>query len=188
MSRICNSNGAPATDLFEVFEQVPEVSPHLFAILSAMRTTGTLPLRLLELARLRIAFFNQCRICMSTRYEGAIENGLTEDAVCSLERPADAENLTEPEKLAVEYAERFATNHLSLDDAFYARLRKHFTNAEVVQLGINCALNTGIGRLVASWDLVESLPEATPDKQGRYAPWSTGTFIAPESTLLDHSR
>jgi AhpD family alkylhydroperoxidase len=64
------------------------------------QSTGTLSPRLLELVRLRIAFHNQCRSCMSVRYESAIDDGLTEDAVCSLERPADAPDLSDAERTA----------------------------------------------------------------------------------------
>ena len=71
-----------------------KVAEGLGALNAALRSTGTLPPRLLELVRLRIAFHNQCRSCMSVRSQSAIDDGLTEDAVCCLERPADAPDLS----------------------------------------------------------------------------------------------
>ena len=71
----------------------PEVAGALGALKAALVSTGTLSPRLVELVRLRIAFHNQCRSCMSVRYQSAIDDGLTEDLVCSLEQPAEADDL-----------------------------------------------------------------------------------------------
>src|SRR5690242_17660302 len=71
----------------------PDVASALGALRYALQSTGTLSPRLVELVRLRIAFHNQCRSCMSVRYQSAIDDGLTEDLVCSLERPVDADDL-----------------------------------------------------------------------------------------------
>jgi AhpD family alkylhydroperoxidase len=77
-----------------IIGRLGKVAEGLGALNAANRSTGTLPPRLVELVRLRIAFHNQCRSCMSVRYQSAIDDGLTEDAVCSLERPADAPDLS----------------------------------------------------------------------------------------------
>ena len=71
----------------------------------SLKVHRTLPDRLVELVRLRIAFFNQCRSCMAIRYTDAVNDGLTEELVCSLERPEDAADLTEAEKAAIAYGE-----------------------------------------------------------------------------------
>lgn len=150
----------------------PETALGFVGFFGALRGERTLPERLTELVRLRIAFHNQCRSCMAVRYSDAAADGVDEALVCSLERPAEAENLTEREKLAIDYGERLATNHLSLDDEYHARLKKHFTEAEIVELGIFAALCVGFGRLGASWDMVEELPEAFRTREGGpIAPW-----------------
>jgi hypothetical protein len=127
------------------------------ALGAAIQTEGTLPERLLELIRLRIAFHNQCRTCMSLRY--LPEEQLDEGVVCSLERPEEAADLTEAERSALRFADLFATNHLAIDEAVYDDLRRHFTEAELVQIGYRCAHNLAVGRLAATWDVVEGLPE-----------------------------
>lgn len=44
-------------------------------------------------------------------------------------------NLFSPsERLALEYAERITYSHQQVDDAFFAELRMHFTEAQVVEL------------------------------------------------------
>ena len=135
----------------------------------ALKSARALPEKLVELVRLRMAFFNQCRSCMAIRYTDALEDGVTEDLVCSLERPQEAENLTPAEKAAIRFGEAMATNHLRIDEAMYAGLREHFTEAEIVELGMTCAFFVGFGRLAATLHMVEE-PEAFR-REGPVAPW-----------------
>jgi AhpD family alkylhydroperoxidase len=137
----------------------PEVAGALGSLRAALQA-GTLPPRLLELVRLRIAFHNQCRNCMSVRYQSAIDDGLTEDAVCSLERPVDADDLSPAERSALRFADLLATDHLSIDDAVYNDLRRHFSEDELVELGVHCAYAVGMGRLAATWQVTEDVPDA----------------------------
>ena len=161
--------GVPTVDLGQgdrinlgvagIMSRLPEVAAAVGGVTAAVRETGGLPPRLMELVRLRIAFHNQCRSCMSIRYQSAIDDGLTEDAVCSLERPAEAADLTEGERAALRFADLFATNHLAIDDAVYDDLRTHFSEDQLVALGLHCALCVGLGRLAATWHVVDDLPD-----------------------------
>jgi AhpD family alkylhydroperoxidase len=129
-----------------------------------------LPSRLHELVRLRIAFFNQCRTCMSVRYAGAVADGVTEELVCSLERPEEAPDLTEAERSAIRFAELMATDHLAITNEVYDDLRRHFSEAEIVELGTVAAFSVGFGRLAATWNVVEDLPERF-QQDGVITPW-----------------
>ena len=157
----------------------PEVAQALGGLTAALRSSGTLSPRLLELVRLRIAFHNQCRSCMAVRYQSALDDGLTEGAVCSLEQPSEADDLTDAERAAVRFADLFATNHLAIDDSVYDELRAHFTEDELVELGLHCAVAVGIGRLTATWDVVEDVPDAfRSDSDAPVAPWVSGAVVA----------
>jgi AhpD family alkylhydroperoxidase len=156
----------------------PEVAGALGSLRAALQA-GTLPPRLVELVRLRIAFHNQCRSCMSVRYQSAIDDGLTEGAVCSLERPADSEDLSPAERSALRFADLFATDHLSIDDAVYDDLRRHFSEDELVELGVHCAYAVGMGRLAATWRVTDDVPDAfrsTSDTP--VAPWVSEGVVA----------
>jgi alkylhydroperoxidase family enzyme len=138
----------------------------------------TLSGRLIELVRLRIAFHNQCRSCMAIRYSTGLDDGLTEDLVCSLERPQEAEDLTAAERAALAYADLMATNHLGADDAMFDRLRQYFTEPQIVELGYNCALYVGFGRMAATWDMHEDLPERFQERSELpITPWGEGELI-----------
>lgn len=160
-----------------IMGRLPAVAEALGSLTAALRTNGTLPPRLLELVRLRIAFFNQCRSCIAVRYQSAIDDGLDHDAVCSLERPAEAESLSAAERSALRFAELFATNHLAIDDAVYDELREHFSEDQLVELGVHCAIALGVGRLSATWDVSDDLPE-TPAPAEYLAPWNSASVVA----------
>ncbi len=159
-----------------ILQHRPEVAAALRAVSAALRATGTLPPRLLELVRLRIAFHNQCRSCMAVRYRAAVGDGLTEDAVCSLEDFAAASDLSPAERAAVEYADLLAGDHLANDDAVFERLREHFSEAEIVELGVFSATAIGNARLVASWRVVEDLPPRFRE-DGLVTPWGTDALV-----------
>ncbi|WP_253900567.1 carboxymuconolactone decarboxylase family protein [Mycobacterium asiaticum] len=160
-----------------IMSRIPGVAEAVGNLTAALRGNGTLPPRLLELVRLRIAFFNQCRSCIAVRYESAVADGLDEAAVCSLERPAEAANLSAAERAALRFAELFATDHLAIDDAVYDELREHFTEDQLVELGLHCAIGLGIGRLSATWDVSDDLPEAARSG-GVVAPWNSASVVA----------
>jgi alkylhydroperoxidase family enzyme len=153
--------------------QRPDLALPLAQFGRALRVHRTLPERLMELVRLRIAFHNQCRSCMAIRYASAVDDGLEEAAVCSLQQPYEAPDLSDAERLAIEYGERMATNHLSIDDAMYDRLRAVFTEPQIVELGLWAAHCVGMGRLAATWHMVEDLPEPfRQEGDAPIGPWS----------------
>jgi AhpD family alkylhydroperoxidase len=159
--------------LMRMFAHIPDIAKGFAAFGGALKIHRTLPDRLVELVRLRVAFHNQCRSCMAIRYTDAVNAGVTEDLVCSLENPMAADNLSDAEKAAIAYGEMMSTNHLAIDDEVYENLRKHFTEAQIVELGATVALFVGFGRLAATWHMVEELPQAYQDTEGRIAPWLT---------------
>ena len=147
-------------------------------------------LRELEAARYRVAQINGCVVCKGTRggrdLPGYIEGrggSLAESPV--VRGPAPGEDFyeavdqwrtsslfSERERIAIDYGERLATNHLSIDDAYHDRLRQYFTEPEIVELGMFAALCVGYGRLGATWDMVEELPARFQDRdKGAVTPW-----------------
>jgi AhpD family alkylhydroperoxidase len=173
----------PRARIDAVMQHRPEAYAGWGAFTGALSSTGTLSPRLVELVRIRIAFHNQCRSCMALRYSVAYEDGLTEGAVCSLERPAEAEDLTPAEKSAIRFADLFATDHLAIDDAVLDDLRLHFTEGEIVELGLQCVRCVGFGRLAAILRVEEDLPQRFLEPvSGRHAPWGGEVLVVSGST------
>ena len=151
----------------------PAVALGMAAFSEAVYEKTSLPARERELARLRIAAANGCPVCLNTRSRRAEADGLDEGAVqeiitCTVGRPPAIDGLTERERLAGEFADRFATDHHSIDEAFIGEVREHFSDVEVVELTALCAMAVGNGRFMTVLDIAAdddgfyALPEGDP--------------------------
>ena len=173
-----DSGTALEQGIMRMFAHTPEISKGLVAFSGAMKSHRSLPDKLVELVRLRVAFHNQCRSCMAIRYQDGVDAGIDEDLVCSLEKPQEADDLSDAEKAAIEYGELFATNHLAIDDSIYENLREHFSEAEIVELSITVAWFVGFGRLAATYHMVEELPEAFQNENSeKLTPWNEDSIV-----------
>ena len=150
----------------------PAITRHQRHFMESLFHDCVLPRRIQELIRLRIAFHNQCRSCMAMRYEDALKDGVTEDLVCSLERPEEAKDLSDADRAALRFADLFATNHLAIDDPLIEELRRHFSEREIYEISISCATFVGFGRLAAISTDTDSLPEEFRlESEGPITPW-----------------
>lgn len=62
------------------------------------------------------------------------------------------------ERIAIEYAERFALDHLTLDDAFFARLHEHFTDEEIMEIAVSVGCWLMMGRITMVMHVDVSCP------------------------------
>ena len=110
--------------------------------------------RPLDLVRLRIAFHNQCRSCMSIRFSSAVDNGVDDELVCSLERPTEWLVLTNADRVALKYADMFATDHLPSTTVSTTSCEGTTTRRDG-GAGLHCALCVGTGQMAATWNVVD---------------------------------
>jgi alkylhydroperoxidase family enzyme len=82
-----------------------------------------------------------------------MRDGLTEDRIAALEGYQDSNAFTPQEKIALRFAEQMALNHHALDDEFFRQLRTHFTDPQIVELGMMIGQYIGVGRLLMVLDL-----------------------------------
>jgi alkylhydroperoxidase family enzyme len=73
------------------------------------------------------------------------------------------DGFSEREVLAAEFAERFALDHLSMDDPFWVRLRSAFTDSEIVDLGLCVGMWVSQGRLNQILDVDGGCRVPSPD-------------------------
>jgi AhpD family alkylhydroperoxidase len=161
----------------QVWARLPRLTATLLDLQSALAELSLEP-RLTELVRLRVAYHNQCRSCMALRSPDAVGDGLTEALVCELVAPEDAQALTDRERAALAYADRLSIAHHEVDDALFARLREHFSELEILELGAHIGFCLGFGRVAMSWNLVDDLPEAL-QADGIVGPWSAPGVARP---------
>jgi alkylhydroperoxidase family enzyme len=119
-----------------------------------------LPGKLLEMLRIRSAQLGGCAPCSRSRkVEGA-----TEEVVACLIDPSQRGELSEHERLALEFLELLATDHHKIGDELYCRLAQHFTIAEIVELGSTCAHMIGTHRFMHTLDVLsDNAPVITYD-------------------------
>jgi hypothetical protein len=60
-----------------------------------------------------------------------------------IENYRESERFTGAEKIALEYSELMGTAPEKIDAAFYGKLRKHFSDEEIVELGAFIGFNVG---------------------------------------------
>ena len=164
--------------LMRMFAHTPGIARGLAAFGGSLKMHRTLPGRLVELVRLRVAFHNQCRSCMAIRYTDAVTAGVTEDLVCGLADPPSARNLTDAEQSALRFADLFANNHLAIDDATFDDLRRNFSEPQIMELAMTVAFFVGFGRLAATLHMTEELPEAFQAPEGEtLTPWNEESIV-----------
>ena len=116
---------------------------------------GLLPHRLKEMCRIRISVAHKCGYCSTVRSQVARDEGLSENLVHEVLNDLSSPKLSAREKAALEYADLFKAGDDPIDsDAVYERLRKHFSEEEIIELGMLCAQTVGVGRLVRSLNIV----------------------------------
>jgi alkylhydroperoxidase family enzyme len=114
----------------------PEMGIGAGALSHAIYEQSILPVRERELARMRIALINDCAICQQWRSTPGAEGQLTEADYAHVQDWQVHTGYSDRERLAIEYAERFALDHHSLDDDFFRRLRAQFSDAEILDLTV----------------------------------------------------
>lgn len=75
-----------------------------------------------------------------------MRQGLTDELYNSVQHYHDNSEFTERERLAAEYAERFAIDHTAIDDELWNRLRAVYTDAELLELTVTIGFCVGLGR------------------------------------------
>ena len=157
VARIDVPNG-DGGDAVMVWSMRPEMAPAVGKLIDAVYHKSVLPTRERELARMRIAQLNACSACATFRAPSVREQAISEELYASVAQFRSDERFTAREKLAIEYAERFATDHANIDDAFFASLRAVFSDDEIVDLTLCLGAFLGLGRFLAVLGIDEADP------------------------------
>jgi hypothetical protein len=116
--------------------------------------------RIHELIRIRSAQLGECQPCMQSRKHDSITD---EDVACLL-APGHGQ-LTEQERLAVQFLDLLSADHHAIDDEVYRELGEVFTAAQIIELGFTCANTMGVHRFIHTLD-----PYGTSEPVIRFSP------------------
>ena len=141
----------------EVFAQAPELLNFVMSqFYGDIFFAGRVEERYKQLARLRLSQIHGCRTCNKQNVPGARGSGFSDAQIAAMESPT-AELFDEAELAVIEYAEQMAlTNHEGrMSKGLYERLSRHFSDAEICELGTVMGVIGGMAKLSFVLDLVE---------------------------------
>lgn len=87
-----------------------------------------------------------------------MQQGLSDDLYTSVDDYGRSDAFSEREKLAIEYAERFALDHQNIGTELIDRMRAVYSDPEIVELAGLVAFCMGIGRVYAVLDIANECP------------------------------
>lgn len=127
----------------------PKMAVGMGAMSEAVYQNTQLPVREREAARWTIALINDCAVCRDTRARDGEAAGADEGFYAEVARWRTGVELTDRERMAAEFAERFAIDHLAMGDELWDRMRGVFADDELADLTICCGMFLGLGRVLA---------------------------------------
>lgn len=149
--------GEPA--FIEVFAQAPELLAFVMdAFYSKIFFGGRVEGRYKQLVRLRLSVVHGCRTCNKQNVPGSLAAGIPQEQVDAIVAGTHADGpFSEADKAVLEYADQMVlTNmHGDVPPALYRRLRAHFSEAEILELGVVMAVIAGMAKLSFVLGLVE---------------------------------
>ena len=118
----------------------PPIFEHTWRLLTALAEEAVLPRRYLELCLVTVSLINRCTYCVSHHAPKLAVAGISEEGAQRLLDYKDHPELDAVDKLVVEYAIAVTSNWNQTREEIFARLRAHFTEAQIVEMTWRTAL------------------------------------------------
>ena len=148
----CAREGTPRPESQAVRAHVPAV---FWSFANSWRDVfhnGVADHSIKELCRLYVSRAVKCEFCGNQRSIKSAKAGMTEDATLDLINFESSKRYDERQKAALSYAEAI-TWDLPVDDVFWTRLHRHFSEPELVEIGYFIALTMGQQRWLRTLDI-----------------------------------
>lgn len=135
------SNGyGPFRNQVGVFAHVPSSVEHLMGLLLELREQKNIPFRYIELAIVTVSKLNECDYCVGHHKPLLLVEGVSAQGVDNILDYAVHPEFDEVDKLVVEYAIAVTNAPQRIRDNVFDRLRRHFSEAQIVELTLRIAL------------------------------------------------
>ena len=164
MSRI---GDFPDDDVAGWITRSPDLGTAMAGFSSAVYSDrNRLPMRVRELARIVMAYDNECTVCVNTRDADGPAAGVDEELYEHALEWRTWPGFTEQERVAAEFAHRFATEHTKLreDEDFWDRAHEQFSNELLADLTLSCAMWLGMGRTLRTLDIGQACKLTLPSR------------------------
>ncbi|MFL4969772.1 MAG: carboxymuconolactone decarboxylase family protein [Xanthobacteraceae bacterium] len=148
----CAREGTPRPESQAVRAHVPAVFWSFANSWRDVFKNGVADHAIKELCRIYVSRSVRCEYCGNQRSMKAARQGIVEDDYMDLINFESSSRYDERQKAALSYAEAI-TWDLPVDDAFWARLHRHFSEPELVEIGYFVALTMGQQRWLRTLDI-----------------------------------
>lgn len=87
-----------------------------------------------SLLMVRISQINICPFCIDLNSSHAVERGIPQDKLVALGHYADSALFSEPEKVALDFAEAMTITGRKIEPSLQARLKAHYADDAIIEL------------------------------------------------------
>jgi uncharacterized peroxidase-related enzyme len=129
----------PFRNQVAVFAHVPAAMRHLMPMLMELREAATLPKRYLEIAIVVVSKLNECHYCVAHHKPFLAVEGISPEGIDRL-LDDDHPELDDVDRLVIEYARVAWETPNRIRESLFERLRKHFSEAQIVELTLRITL------------------------------------------------
>lgn len=141
----CEALGVPDTLFPRILARVPAYAKALLRALLVSHAEGNVDHRLKEVIRVQLARTAGDTYFANLRSAQARKQGLDEETIEAGSGDfEDDPRFTDAEKWALRYARDMYLNPENVDAAFYAAGKKHYTEAQIMELGAFIAFHYGM--------------------------------------------
>ena len=132
------ARGLPILEMLQAFSQNENVL-RVFSNFDSIYPHGSLERPVLEKVILRVSQMHDCQFCVNSHLDFMGSLGISSDV-------SPEGTHTDRERLAIEYAEQVTRDANRVPDSLFERLRKAFTDPEIVELTFMIGLITMLNR------------------------------------------
>ncbi|HEX6311821.1 MAG TPA: carboxymuconolactone decarboxylase family protein [Acidimicrobiia bacterium] len=140
------------------FDHQPELFARFNHYYGTLWSDGVVDQATKEVGRLRNARVTGCNICKNLRFDGARDDGLTEELVDQIADGYEDSDLPERFRLAIRYADVLITDPKGMTDDLREALLAEFTPAEVVELTATITAAMGFSKAAVAFGPPPEMP------------------------------
>lgn len=137
-----------------VLAHQPAIGESFFALYGRFWQSEVLSARIKEVARMRNARVTQCGFCRNVRFDKALGQGLGEEVVDDITDGYETSaKLTDVEKAALKFTDALIHDPELLTGDAKAALQRHFTPAQIAELGLGVTLFLALAKALITLGL-----------------------------------
>lgn len=129
----------PFMNQVRVFAHRPPALKHIMGLLLELKEEALLPKRYLEIALVVVSKLTECRYCVAHHAPRLVEQGVGMESVSHILEP-QVPGFDDVDHLVRDYAVEVTERWNQIRDQRFADLRRHFTEAQIVELTLRTAL------------------------------------------------